>query len=118
MIEASCHCGAIRFTVARAPESVTDCNCSLCRRYGMLWAYYEPGEVRFPAELAPMDTYGWGAQTQQFHRCAQCGCFTHSIRNATGEIIGINARLLEPEILAQARIRRLDGAVTKQYLDP
>ena len=22
------------------PEEVTECNCSMCRRYGVLWAYY------------------------------------------------------------------------------
>ncbi len=31
--------------------------------------------------------------------------------------MGINARLLAPDILAKARVRRLDGAVTGRYLD-
>ncbi|MDD1452456.1 hypothetical protein NHF48_018455 [Sphingomonas sp. H160509] len=31
--------------------------------------------------------------------------------------IGINARLMPPDILAAARIRRLDGVDTGQYLD-
>ena len=28
MIEATCHCGAVRIEVPSAPEAVTACNCS------------------------------------------------------------------------------------------
>jgi hypothetical protein len=31
--------------------------------------------------------------------------------------MGVNARLFEPEVLATARVRRLDGAGTGKYLD-
>jgi hypothetical protein len=31
--------------------------------------------------------------------------------------MGINARLLDPAVLAAARLRRLDGAVTERYID-
>ena len=33
----SCHCGAIRLTLAETPRDAGDCNCSLCRRIGGLW---------------------------------------------------------------------------------
>lgn len=45
MTEAVCHCGAVRLRVAFALERVTDCNCSICRRLGVLWAYYAPAQV-------------------------------------------------------------------------
>ena len=47
MIEASCHCGAVRLEIDSPPDEVTDCHCSICRRYGALWACLEripPGE--------------------------------------------------------------------------
>jgi len=31
--------------------------------------------------------------------------------------MGINARLLDLEVLARARMRRLDGAITERYVD-
>jgi len=31
--------------------------------------------------------------------------------------MGVNARLMDPAVLAAARVRRLDGADTKEYLD-
>jgi hypothetical protein len=33
MIEASCHCGAVRLEIDSPPAEVTDCHCSICRRY-------------------------------------------------------------------------------------
>ncbi len=39
MLKGSCHCGATHWTFEGDPGSVTTCNCTLCRRYGVLWAY-------------------------------------------------------------------------------
>ncbi len=55
MIEASCHCGTVRFAVETAPGEVNDCNCSICRRYGALWAYYKRAQVRSATENGPTD---------------------------------------------------------------
>ena len=43
-LTASCHCGAVRIEVQRAPRTLTGCNCSVCRRHGALWAHDELGE--------------------------------------------------------------------------
>ncbi|MDO8323802.1 MAG: hypothetical protein Q7T23_12775 [Phenylobacterium sp.] len=43
---ATCHCAAVRLTCEAAPTEVTECTCSICRRYGVLWAYYEPAQVQ------------------------------------------------------------------------
>ena len=36
MLTATCHCGAVRVEVPERPDTVADCRCSLCRRYGVL----------------------------------------------------------------------------------
>jgi hypothetical protein len=41
MLTATCHCGAVRVTVPRKPRTVTDCSCSICRRYGALFARHK-----------------------------------------------------------------------------
>lgn len=119
MIVASCHCGAVRFEIARAPECVTDCNCSICRRLGVLWAYYRPGEVAITAASGTTTAYAWGDKFIAFHHCAICGCATHwaSLQEPPIDRMGVNARLMDPEVLAAARLRRLDGADTERYLD-
>ena len=113
----SCHCGAVTLDVARAPTEVTSCNCSICHRLGTLWAYYAPGDIVVTGETA---TYRRGDKTIDFHHCPTCGCTTHwSPRaNRTQDRMGINARLLAADVLAAARVRRLDGASDDwKYLD-
>lgn len=116
--EAVCHCGACRIVLPRVPETVTDCNCSICRRYGVLWAYFDPAQVDLDG-LGPTHGYGWGERSIIFHRCAICGCVTHWAPVDPGRRrMGINARLLPLDLIVRIRVRRLDGAVTERYLDP
>ena len=116
MIESSCVCGAVRLSISRAPDEVTDCNCTLCRRYGALWAYYSPKDVTVPSGLT--DTFSRGPKLSDFHRCKICGCVTHwSALDKTYDRMGVNARLMEPEVLARARILRFDGLDTWKLLD-
>lgn len=117
-VTATCHCGEIRIEIETAPESVTSCNCSICRRYGTLWAYYHPSKVRLVPAGVPTDTYQCAEKTQHFHRCKTCGCVTHwASIDPNDDTTGVNARLLPPEILKAARLRHLDGAETWKYLD-
>ena len=116
MIESSCVCGAVRLAITHAPTEVTDCNCTMCRRYGALWAYYSPKDVIVPTGLT--DTYARGAKLSQFHRCKICGCVTHwAPLDPARDRMGVNARLMEPEVVARARVRRFDGLNTWKLLD-
>ena len=117
MIHASCHCGAVELEIDVAPQDVTECNCSICRRYGVLWAYYSPNQVHF-TKSAATDIYMWGDKATQFHRCRVCGCISHwSAVNPSTDRMGVNARLMEPAIVAAARVRRFDGADTWTFLE-
>jgi hypothetical protein len=111
MIEASCHCGAVRFVVESSPSDVNSCNCSICRRYGALWAYYQLPLVRFASENGATDIYAWGDRDLEFHRCRVCGCVTHWMSmDRTYTRMGVNARLMPSEVLAAIPVRHSDGA--------
>lgn len=117
MVTASCHCGKVSLELPAPPEQVTSCNCSICRRYGTLCAYYDPAQVRVSGATT---TYMWGDKQIAFHRCTDCGCVTHWTAvdpNIPQDRMGVNARMLAPELLAQARVRRFDGADTWKFLD-
>jgi hypothetical protein len=119
MIEASCHCGSVRIDIPRKPRALTACNCSICRRYGALWAYFNASEVTIRGARAAASSYLWGDRSIRFVRCRKCGCITHWLeagKSHSGRI-GVNARNLDPEILQKIRIRRLDGAASWKYLD-
>lgn len=117
MITASCHCGLVCLDVQAAPSAVTDCNCSICRRYGVLWAYYSLQQVRVRSNGAT-HSYMWNDHSLAFHRCSNCGCVTHwAPTDPAHDKMAINARLLPVEMLENASIRHFDGATTFRYLD-
>jgi hypothetical protein len=119
MIEASCHCGSVKIDIPRKPRTLTDCNCSICRRYGALWAYYQAPDVRIRGRRAAMSSYSWGERGIRFMRCQQCGCITHWVGagNPSSGRMGVNTRNVHPDILKGVRIRHLDGARTWKFLD-
>jgi hypothetical protein len=101
----------VRWAVETAPERLTECNCSICRRYGTLWAYYQRPQVQFAAENGPTDIYMWGDRELEFHRCRACGCVTHwSGVDPAHTRMGVNARLMPPDVLAAIPVHRFDGA--------
>jgi hypothetical protein len=115
MIEGSCHCGAVKIEIPTAPTELTSCNCSICRRLGGLWCYFPPSQVRIAGNTM---MYRWGDKTLDLHHCATCGCTTHwSPVDPAMDRMGVNARMMDPAVVAAARVRRLDGADTWKWLD-
>ncbi len=118
VISASCHCGAVRIEIPHAPATVTNCNCTICRRLGALWAFYSIDEVRIEFPAGATETYVWGQGTRRFVRCRTCGCTTHvDPANPTPQSkVEVNVRLFEPALLGPFRIRLFDGADTWKYV--
>jgi hypothetical protein len=111
-LTAICHCGAVRITVPRRPPSLTDCNCSICRRYGVLWAYYKASSVKIEAARAATRSYSWGKKKLRFVWCNTCGCLMcwQRVKPDPDRQMGVNARNFEPSILGSVRVSPLDGA--------
>ena len=75
------------------------------------WAYYQRPQIRFEADNGPTDAYAWGRRSLEFHRCRSCGCVTHwSAVDRSYERMGVNARLMSPEVLAKIPVSHFDGA--------
>ena len=119
MISTACHCGRVRIAVPRKPSSLTECNCSICLRYGALWAYYAHAEVEVLTDSAATCGYSWGTGALVFHHCRVCGCVSHYETNPAdpGSVFALNARVMWPELREQVHIRPFDGADSWQYLD-
>ena len=109
MIEATCHCGAVRIEVDDISEIVTECNCSMCHRIAGLWAYYPPSKVRHLA--GETVAYVQGDRTLETHHCPRCGCTTHwTSLDPSSQRTGVNTRMMPPHVLAGMRVKKLDGA--------
>jgi hypothetical protein len=119
MIEGSCHCGQVRWSFDGIPESATACNCTVCRRYGTLWAYDFEGErIKLSG---PTRAYLWGKRHIGFHFCEQCGGLAYwraaSPREDGRRRVGVNLRMAEPNVVGQIPVHHLDGLETWQTLE-
>jgi hypothetical protein len=117
MIDGSCHCGAVRWRFDGMPESATACNCTVCRRYGVLWAYdFENERI---AVSGPTQIYIRG-KAIEFHFCPACGCVAYwrglQADREGRRRIAVNLRLTEPEPVAKIPIDRFDGLDTFEDL--
>jgi len=110
MLHGSCHCGVVKWRFEGMPESATACNCTICRRYGVLWAYDYEGEGINVS--GPTQVYVRG-ESIGFHFCAACGCVAYWRAlepNREGRRrIAVNLRLTDPEPVAQIPIRHFEG---------
>lgn len=119
MIKLECHCGAVKIAVKEAPETVTACNCSVCRRYATLWSYGTIETIQITAKDADLDAYLWKGKELAFVRCHHCGCVTHweSRSPKFPDKVAVNMRNAAPEVLARFAVRHFDGAESWTYLD-
>ena len=112
MIKATCHCRAIQIEISEKPNSLTECNCSICRRYGALWAYFTSKSATITYEKQAVGTYIWNDKDIEFVHCKTCGCLTHyeDTDKTNGYRVAVNARMMDPVDILGIAIRKFDGA--------
>lgn len=117
VLSGTCHCGALGWTFDAMPDSVTACNCTLCRRYGVLWIYdYEGERVSVTGPRTVYTRRGKADPALEIHFCSTCGCVA-SWRGLRLEADGrrrvaVNLRLSEPGPVAHLPIDHFDGLVS------
>ena len=107
-----CHCGACSISVPHRPESITQCNCSLCRTTGFRGIYYGSDELEIEGDF---DAYVRNDLDEAYlrnFRCSTCGTATHwePLTAPPHARMGVNANLLDPAALEGLPVKDVDGA--------
>jgi hypothetical protein len=108
----SCHCGRVACEVEGEIESVMSCNCSICRRKGVLMWFVPKTqfELKTPDEAAA--TYCFNKHVIAHRFCPTCGIHVYgeTTNPRTGEpTAAINARCLEDVDLDKLPVVHFDG---------
>lgn len=114
MLTGSCHCGQNHWTLEGDPGPVTACNCTLCRRYGALWAYdYEGERIRLSGPSAAYrraDEVDPGLEILFCRECAGVLAWRGLRPRSDGRRrMAVNLRLAPPDEVAHLPIRHFDG---------
>ena len=114
-----CHCGNVKWEYPLKLESVTACNCTLCRKYGALWAY---GHIEEGIRVkGTTQFYQRGSQINEYHFCNHCGgiCFYKAKnKNQSGQIrIAVNLRMIDdPKLIENLPMDHFEGLETFEDL--
>ena len=116
MLRGSCHCGSSGWTIEGDPGPATACNCTLCRRYGALWAYdYEGERIEIDGPTTAYARQG-KSPSLEIRFCPICGCvvcWRGLALDAEGRRrMAVNLRLAPPEAVAHLPIDHFDGLVS------
>lgn len=117
VLTGSCHCGAVHWTLAGDPGPVTACNCTLCRRYGALWAYdFEGGRIGLDGPTTRYTRIGKADPAIEILFCLTCACVMCwrglRLEDDGRRRMAVNIRLAPPAAVADLQIDHFDGLDT------
>jgi hypothetical protein len=121
MLIGTCHCGQSRWTLEGDPGSITACNCTLCRRYGALWAYdFEHERIRLEGPTSSYTRSGKEASSLEILFCPTCACVLSwrglHLEHDGRRRMAVNVRLAPPEAVQDLAIDHFDGLETFEDL--
>lgn len=111
----SCLCGQSRVEIARRPDFIHECNCTLCGKTGAQWAYFHPSEVSVAGATRGYSRQDKNDPSAEIRFCETCGSTTHFTLTASAiaqfgnGMMGVNMRLADESELAGLELRYPDG---------
>ena len=113
-LQATCHCGRIQITLPSRPADLNECHCTVCYKYGAMWAYFDPETVDTKvSDGATLEGYIRSDEDSRrdisFNRCSHCGCMMtwRGVGKMEGiKRMGVNCRMV-PEEHVEGIARRM-----------
>lgn len=121
--QGGCHCGAVRWEFRGNIPDATICNCTVCRRYGVLWAYgYDGDGIHVDDPGSALTSYVCGSRSLSFNFCKLCGNLVSWRSLKPGKDgrtrMAVNLRLADPDDVADIPLQRFDGLHSFDDLPP
>ena len=126
--EGGCHCGRVQFRVRADLSLVSECNCSICTKKGILHLTVSPEDFELLSGEDVLTTYQFNTNTAKHTFCKHCGIHAFNTPRLHPDRISVNARCLEgvdsphcgrgSSTVATGRRRRGHGAPLKADKGP
>jgi hypothetical protein len=93
--EGGCHCGRVRFRAAVDLDLLSQCNCTICTKKGILHLPAGLDTFELLRGKTALKAYTFGTGVAQHTFCSQCGMHAFYIPRAQPHRISVNARCLD-----------------------
>lgn len=104
-----CHCGAVHFQVLIDRFMVEDCNCSICFKKGFLHLIVPQENFTLLQGQDVLTTYTFNTMVAQHTFCSICGIHSFYRPRSHPNMIDVNVRALDQNIMNKFTIRPFDG---------
>jgi hypothetical protein len=110
----SCQCGAIDFNVTLGLDSPVTCNCSRCRRLGVVLAFTPRSEFTLNSDPAALSEYLFNRHVIRHQFCAVCGIqpFAFGRMPDGSEVVAVNLNCLDGVDTRALSPTHVDGAAS------
>jgi len=105
-----CHCGRVRFeVVAPAELTVSDCNCSICRKAGYLHLTISKSQFKLLSGEESLTTYVWNTGTAKHTFCSVCGIKSFYVPRSHPDGYSVNVRCLDDGTVEKLIVKPFNG---------
>ncbi len=108
-MDGGCHCGRVRFRVTADLDQVTECNCSVCTKKGILHLIVAPDQFELLAGKDDLTTYEFNTRIAKHTFCRHCGMHPFYVPRSDPDKVDVNARCLDGIDPAALAPKRFDG---------
>jgi hypothetical protein len=93
--EGGCHCGRVRFRAKVDLVLLSQCNCTVCTKKGILHLPVAPENFELLRGKNSLTTYTFGTGVAQHIFCSHCGMHAFYVPRSQPDRITVNARCLD-----------------------
>jgi hypothetical protein len=106
-----CHCGLVRFECTTDLAMVTACNCSICTKMGLHFAFLAPSLFQLRAGEDYLQEYLFNKHEIRHQLCMDCGVavFARGKKPDGTEVVALNVSCIDGIELANLTMTRIDG---------
>ena len=108
-MQGGCHCGRVRFRVTADLGGITECNCSICTKKGILHLVVAPEQFELLSGANDLATYQFNTGTAKHTFCKVCGIHPFYVPRSDPDKIDVNVRCLDDVDLTAISLNRFDG---------
>ena len=109
-----CHCGMVRFECTTDLAIVTACNCSICTKRGLHFAFVAPERFQLRAGEDNLNEYLFNKHAIRHQSCNDCGVevFARGSKPDGKAVVALNVSCIDGIELAKIAMTPFDGRST------